>query len=201
MSLFSLPCVPLYNERKSEVTIIAMYKDERETAMMDEQHRRRRRQRSTLLTGICIGIGIAGFLDEALVHQILQWHNFYWATSEYGRILSDGFFHIFSTLLLLYGLFRVWRERMNGMPTSRAIMIAGILIGAGGFNFYDGIVQHAILHLHLVNEHVCDARVTHNNNTLSNCPQDIPYEIVWDAVGFVVLAAGFLFWRRASRIV
>jgi hypothetical protein len=35
---------------------------------------------------------------------------------------------------------------------------AGILMGAGGFNFYDGVIQHAILHFHLVNEHVCERK-------------------------------------------
>ncbi|HMA91015.1 MAG TPA: DUF2243 domain-containing protein, partial [Burkholderiales bacterium] len=103
--------------------------------------------------------GIAGFLDETIFHQLLQWHAFYWATDERGRILSDGLFHLFSTLLLLLGLFYVWRGRARWIATSGSIMIAGILMGAGGFNFYDGIIQHAILHLHLVNEHVCNLNV------------------------------------------
>lgn len=154
---------------------------------------------SVLFTGILIGIGIAGFLDETIFHQLLQWHAFYWATNEHGRILSDGLFHLFSTLLLLWGLFRVWRGRAHWTEASGAIIVAGILMGAGGFNFYDGIIQHAILHLHLVNEHVCNIAITHGNNTLANCPQDIPYEIVWDTVGFILLAAGFLLWRRSKR--
>lgn len=73
-------------------------------------------------------------------------------------------------------------------------MTAAILMGAGGFNFYDGIIQHAILHLHLVNEYVCNLAITHGN-----CPQDIPYEIVWDILGFALLAAGYLLWRHNSH--
>jgi len=47
-----------------------------------------------------LGISIAGFVDESIFHQLLQWHSFYWAaTDEQGRILSDGLFHIDSTLL------------------------------------------------------------------------------------------------------
>ncbi len=72
-------------------------------------------------------------------------------------------------------------------------------MGAGGFNFYDGIIQHAILHLHLVNEHVCTVVVPYGNNSLATCPQDTPYEIVWDIVGFLLLAIGFLLWRRSRR--
>lgn len=159
----------------------------------------RKQARSVLFTGVLIGIGIAGFLDETIFHQLLQWHAFYWATDERGRILSDGLFHLFSTLLLLLGLFYVWRGRARWIATSGSIMIAGILMGAGGFNFYDGIIQHAILHLHLVNEHVCNLSITHGNNTLANCPQDIPYEVGWDIVGFIVLAIGFLLWREQQR--
>jgi uncharacterized membrane protein len=61
----------------------------------------RHQVRSVLFTDILTGIGIAGFLDETIFHQLLQWHTFYWATNEYGRILSDGLFHLCSTLLLL----------------------------------------------------------------------------------------------------
>lgn len=156
--------------------------------------------RSVLFTGILIGIGIAGFVDETLFHQLLQWHTFYWATNEHGRILSDGFFHLFSTLLLLWGLLRVWQGRTGWSDASGPLLVAGILMGAGGFNFYDGIVQHAIFHFHLVNEHVCNTGITQGNNTLGNCPQDIPYEIVWDSVGFIVLSIGYLLWRRNRRV-
>jgi uncharacterized membrane protein len=171
----------------------------RDEGELQEPQMSREQARSVLFTGILIGIGIAGFLDETIFHQLLQWHAFYWSTDEHGRILSDGLFHIFSTLLLLWGLFRVWQGRRRWMEVSGPLIVAGILIGAGGFNFYDGIIQHAILHLHLVNEHVCNVSVTHGNNSLANCPQDIPYEIVWDIIGFIVLATGFLFWRRNMR--
>ncbi len=165
-----------------------------------EPQTQRQQAHSVLFTGVLIGIGIAGFVDETLFHQLLQWHTFYWATNEHNRILSDGFFHLFSTLLLLWGLLRVWQGRTHWGEASGPVLVAGILMGAGGFNFYDGIIQHAILHLHLVNEHVCDIAITHGNNTLANCPQDIPYEIIWDSVGFVVLLVGFLLWRRSRHM-
>jgi uncharacterized membrane protein len=91
---------------------------------------------------------------------------------------------------------RVWRGRARWERASGSLLVAGILLGAGGFNFYDGIVQHAVLHLHLVNEHVCPKGMTQGNNSLATCPQDIPYEIVWDIVGFIVLLAGFFLWQR-----
>ena len=32
---------------------------------------------SPVFTGILLGIGIAGFIDESVFHQLLQWHTFY----------------------------------------------------------------------------------------------------------------------------
>ena len=49
----------------------------------------------------------------------------------------------------------VWRGPNTWPPPYRDAALAAILIGAGTFNLYDGLIQHALLHLHLVSEHVC----------------------------------------------
>jgi len=159
------------------------------------------RLRPAIVTGVLLGIGIAGFIDESLFHQLLQWHNFYWATDARGRILSDGLFHIGSTLVLLWGVWRLWRDRARGTPSHARALLGGILAGAGGFNTYDGVVQHVILHLHLVNEHVCTAPMDPTNSILS-CRADIPFEVVWIVVGAAVLVVGIVVARqaRARRI-
>ena len=79
------------------------------------------------------------------------------------------------------------------------LILAGILMGAGGFNFYDGIVQHAILKLHLVNEHVCTSVASRNDTFLGICKNDLPYEIVWDVLALAIFALGYLLWRRVAR--
>ena len=152
---------------------------------------------SALLTGILLGVGIAGFLDEAIFHQLLQWHNLYWHTDQRGRVLSDGLFHVFSTTILIVGAFRLWRDHASWALPHRRAILAGILLGAGGFNLYDGIVQHALFHLHLVNEHVCPT--LNRDNSLSTCARDIPYEIVWDAVALAVVGAGLIVRRGALQ--
>jgi uncharacterized membrane protein len=151
------------------------------------------RPASPLLTGVFLGVGIIGFLDEAVFHQLLQWHTFYWNTNQHGRILSDGLFHVFSTLVLLGGTFRLW---FGTLPHPRPLL-AGILIGAGGFNAYDGIVQHLLLHLHLVNERVCPA--PERGNSILTCRADIPFEVAWIALGLLILWAGIALWRREAR--
>ncbi len=155
-----------------------------------------RRRRSVLLTGVLLGIGIIGFLDESILHQLLQWHTFYWGTDQHGRVLSDGLFHVFSTLLLLWGAYRLWRSPRDWMQSRRGALLAAMLIGAGAFNVYDALIDHLVFHFHLVNERVCP--VINANNSIASCPQDIPFEIVFTAIGIVVLVGGILWWRQAT---
>ena len=156
--------------------------------------------RSVLFTGILLGIGIAAFVDETLLHQLLQWHTFYWSTDQHGRILSDGLFHAFSTILLLWGTFRLWRGRDTWDLFNRNAITAAILMGIGGFNLYDGIVQHVILRLHIVNELVCSSPISQRQTFLGICTNDIPYEIVFDLIALIILGAGIILWRRAMRL-
>ncbi|MBA2679350.1 MAG: DUF2243 domain-containing protein [Ktedonobacteraceae bacterium] len=165
----------------------------------ETQQHRGRPVRSALFTGILLGIGIAAFIDETLLHQLLQWHTFYWYTDQRGRILSDGLFHAFSTLLLLWGTLRLWRGRDAWNPFNRNAITAAILMGIGGFNLYDGIVQHVILRLHIVNELVCSSPLSQQQTFLGICTNDIPYEIVFDLIALIVLGAGILLWRRTMR--
>jgi len=150
-------------------------------------------------TGVLLGIGIIGFLDETLLHQLLQWHTFYWNTDQHGRILSDGLFHAFSTLVLLWGALRLWRSRNAWTSPACYAIVAAIFIGAGAFDLYDGIVQHALLHFHLVNELVCSTPASMRDTVLGICRNDIPYEVVFDAVALFLLIVGILWWRRVRR--
>jgi hypothetical protein len=68
------------------------------------------------------------FLDETLLHLLLQWHTFYWNTDQHGRILSDGLFHAFSTLLLLWGAVRLWRGQGYWTQPLRSAIVAALFI-------------------------------------------------------------------------
>jgi len=168
---------------------------------VDEPSRQKTALRSAFWTGILLGVGIAAFLDETLLHQLLQWHTFYWNTDQHGRLLSDGLFHVFSTLLLLWGALRLWRGRENWSLPFRPAIIAAILIGAGSFNLYDGVIQHALLHLHIVNELVCSSPASRRETFLGMCRNDLPYEAIFDGVALVLLAIGISWWQRVRRDV
>ena len=130
-----------------------------------------------MLPAILVGIGLAGTFDEVLMHQLLNWHHFY-TDGESVEMLTDGLFHIFSTGALAAGLIMLWRR---GARPDR-LMWAGILIGAGGFNLFDGTVMHKLLDLHQVRE---------GEPTLA-------YDVVYIGSALAVLAAGLLL-RRAAQ--
>ncbi|MFG1862871.1 DUF2243 domain-containing protein [Microbispora bryophytorum] len=141
---------------------------------------------SLRLPGIVLGVGLGGFVDGILLHQLLQWHHMLSSTNSdrigvryYNpRTVSglemntvwDGIFHAVCWLAVLIGLAilysRVTRERRR-VWTSR-VLWGWILAGWGIFNLVEGVLDHHILAIHHV----------HGG----------PYQFWWD-IGFLVLGA------------
>lgn len=142
--------------------------------------------RRLMAIGLLMGVGVAGTLDEVILHQLLQWHNFYVHTTQYWRIFIDGLFHLFSSLMLSSSalLLFLHRRQLSALHNALALL-AGVLMGAGSFNLYDGIVQHKLLNLHPVREGV--------ENIL-------PYDLVYNAIALLLLVAGVLLWRRVAQL-
>ena len=129
------------------------------------------RGRGLFWPGVLVGIGIAGTLDEVVLHQLLGWHHFYDRSTPSVGLLSDGVFHILSTVLLVIGVIQLV-ERRHTTPDPPRVALAGILLGAGGFNLYDGTIQHKLLRLHQVR---------------ADAPNNLPYDLA-----FLALAAALL---------
>jgi len=137
--------------------------------------------RGLFRTGIMLGAGMAGTLDEVVFHQLLQWHNFYVATTQTWRLVSDGLFHAFSATLLVLAAWRFWHGRYPiGSAAARRTLSGGLLLGAGGFNLYDGTIQHKILRLHPIREGV---------------PNQLPYDLAWNLVALALVLLGLWLWR------
>jgi uncharacterized membrane protein len=142
-------------------------------------------QRSrNLVSGLLLGVGIAAFVDETVFHQLLHWHHFYDKSTPAVGLVSDGIFHAFGwfatvgALFLLADLFRrhaVWWTRWWG----------GVLLGAGSFQLYDGMIQHKLLGLHQIRYDV----------------DLLPYDVTWNILAAVMILIGlYLVWRtRRSR--
>jgi uncharacterized membrane protein len=110
--------------------------------------------------GLCLGVGLGGFFDGIVLHQLLQWHHMLssWypiTTIENLRLntLWDGIFHSATYLFVVIGLYKLWLAAETcRLHWSGRAMIGTILIGWGGFNMVEGVIDHAMLGVHHVNE-------------------------------------------------
>jgi uncharacterized membrane protein len=118
--------------------------------------------RPYLIAGILLGLGLGGFFDGIVLHQILQWHHMitvdYPATTLENlelNTLMDGFFHAATYIFTVVGLLKLWRAvRQTNLRPSTGMMIGAMLMGWGLFNSLEGIVDHHLLDIHHVNETV-----------------------------------------------
>ncbi|MEU1127729.1 DUF2243 domain-containing protein [Streptomyces sp. NPDC005899] len=154
------------------------------------------------LPGILLGIGLGGFVDGILLHQLLQWHHMLTSTND-DRIgvryydprtvsglemntVWDGVFHAVCWLAVLTGLAvlhsRVTHERRR-VWTSR-VLWGWVLVGWGLFNIVEGLLDHQILGIHHV----------HGG----------PHRIWWDMgfllLGLLLLAGGRLLGRGGRSV-
>jgi uncharacterized membrane protein len=113
--------------------------------------------------GILLGLGLGGFFDGIVLHQMLQWHHMLTSAGVPADSLAnlelntfwDGVFHAGTYALTLAGLIVLWRHaRRPHALWPKRVLAATILIGFGAFNLAEGTINHHLLGLHHVNETV-----------------------------------------------
>jgi uncharacterized membrane protein len=146
-------------------------------------------ERFPLAGSLMLGLGLGGFVDGILFHQILQWHHMvtsagFPATSvsnlEFNTLL-DGLFHAATWVLTFGGLLLVWTGAQRGRWGFRPFLGA-LLMGFGLFNLVEGTLNHLLLGIHHVNETVPPG-------------QWLFWDIAFLLWGALMLAAGFLLYR------
>ena len=142
-------------------------------------------------SGLLFGIGLGGFVDGIVLHQILQWHHMVSSVGGHPmttlaglevNTLADGFFHAATWLLVLAGSTTTvvaWRQGRLAPPWR--LHVGLLLAGWGLFNLVEGLVDHHLLGLH----HVRD---------------DLGGPLSWDlgflASGVLLVAGGWALARR-----
>src|SRR4051794_14447749 len=100
-------------------------------------------RRAVIRAGFVLGLGLGGFIDGIVFHQILQWHHLLCytchpeATAEEVRqnVFWDGLFHVFTLALTLMGVFMLGRANRAGVSKHSSRLLAGaMLLGWGTFN-------------------------------------------------------------------
>lgn len=119
-----------------------------------------RRTRPLLTAGALLGIGMGGFVDGILFHQILQMHNMLSnrvardsLVNEQINMFWDGMFHAFTWICVALGIYLLWRAVTRaGVILSGKAFSGAMLLGWGLFNLVEGLLDHEIFQLHHVYE-------------------------------------------------
>jgi uncharacterized membrane protein len=144
--------------------------------------------------GFVMGLGLGGFIDGIVLHQILQWHHLLTDTGDHSmysvagleaNTLADGFFHLATWVCVVVAMVltvRAWRRGQLAPPWRAHIGM--LLAGWGVFNVVEGLIDHQILGIH----HVRD---------------DLGAPLGWDlgflAFGVALIVAGLLLSRSGER--
>src|SRR5512145_2025561 len=97
--------------------------------------------------GILFGVGLGGFFDGIVLHQVLQWHHMltsagYPADSVPNleiNTLWDGLFHVSTYMFVALGLAILWRAaHRTHVRWSGKLLVGTMLMGFGLFNLVEG---------------------------------------------------------------
>jgi uncharacterized membrane protein len=153
----------------------------------------RRSYRATVAS-LLIGIGMGGFVDGIVLHQITQWHNMlsnivppHTMNDMRVNMTWDGLFHALTWIITLVGILLLRSATYAGtaIPSFQAFT-GQLIMGWGVFNVVEGIIDHQILGVHNVRE----------------VPNATVYNLTFLAVGGVLfILIGWLLMRAGSRAV
>ena len=142
-------------------------------------------------SGLLFGLGLGGFVDGIVLHQILQWHHMLSSVEDYPvttvaglevNTLADGFFHVATWLLVLAGSITAITSWQQGrLAPSWSFHVGLLLLGWGIFNVVEGVIDHQLLDIH----HVRD---------------DLGAPLSWDlgflGLGLLLIVTGWMLHRR-----
>ena len=152
------------------------------TTKSNLSNRKSFRKNRNLWSGILFGIGLAAFLDEVIFHQLLRWHHFYDKSTTDIGLISDGLFHAFSWFATIGGLF-LFADLKRRSAFFLKRWWGGVLVGAGGFQLYDGTIQHKWMQLH---------QIRYVDNIMI-------YDLVWNGSAVLMILAGFFLLKATSK--
>jgi uncharacterized membrane protein len=118
----------------------------------------RRRVGPVAAAGVVLGIGLGGFADGILLHQILQWHSMFSSVVPPDELVAmkfnmiwDGMFHALTWTASAIGVVMLFRAGKNADSVWSARLLLGSMVaGWGLFNFAEGVLDHLVLGIHHV---------------------------------------------------
>jgi uncharacterized membrane protein len=144
--------------------------------------------------GIFFGLGLGGFFDGIVLHQLLQWHHMLSSWYPINSVESlelntrwDGIFHSATYVFVVIGLFLLWRAaHRTHLYWSTKLLLGTMLLGFGIFNTVEGIIDHHALGIHHVNE-------------TGPRSQWFAWDLGFTIWGIAMIVAGWLIMRSGQR--
>lgn len=144
-----------------------------------------------------LGVGLGGFIDGIVLHQILQWHHMltstdsdniglrsYPASTVWGlevNTLWDGLFHASTWVFVAVGLALLWRAWQQAQVPPAGRSLVGLLgAGWGLFNLVEGVINHHVLGIHHV----------------KSGENELLFDLGFLALGAVLLVGGWALYRQ-----
>jgi uncharacterized membrane protein len=146
-------------------------------------------RRPSVAPGVLLGVGLGGFVDGIVLHQIYHVHNMLSAwlppvTMDAMRVnmVWDGYFHALCWAVAMAGVWGLWAAGRNGRTPSARGLFGQLVLGWGVFNLVEGVIDHHVLQTH----HVVDL------------PRHVPlFDWVFLGVGGVLMiVVGWVMARR-----
>ncbi len=137
----------------------------------------------SLWVAVLIGVGIMAAIDEIIFHQLLAWHHFYDQATPAISLLSDGLLHAGELMAIVAGFF-LWADLRQRQVLDSLSAWAGFFLGAGGFQAFDGIIDHKVLRLHQIRYGV----------------DLVPYDVAWNLAGACLILIGVILLFRARSM-
>jgi uncharacterized membrane protein len=141
--------------------------------------------------GIVLGLGLGGFVDGIVLHQVAQWHNMLSSTDRWPattlegierNMLADGLFHAAMWVLVALGLWLLWKARREAGQASGWELVGWMLAGWGIFNLVEGVIDHQLLGIHHVRG------------------ESLAWDLSFLAFGAVLLLGGWLLARGSPAL-
>jgi uncharacterized membrane protein len=117
--------------------------------------------RAIVIPGLLLGIGLGGFFDGIVFHQLLQWHHMLTSHGDYPmstlpglevNTTWDGVFHATTWIATVAGLASLWYADRRYDAGWSPVLMGALLMGWGGFNLVEGVIDHHILGIHHVRD-------------------------------------------------
>lgn len=147
-------------------------------------------RRPLLSSGFLLGVGMGGFVDGILFHQIFQLHNMLSNRLFPDTVVNleinmfwDGLFHAFTWIVTAVGIALLWRAAARAdVPWSGRTFVGALLLGWGAFNLIEGLIDHHFLDLHHVVQRASGGA-------------QLGWDLLFLASGAVMVAAGMALIR------